>query len=97
MHLTIRIFLLLTALVIALYHVEGKDCLFVRIFMFAFLSYTCYNVKNFIMIFGRVGNLAVALSIRSLPALDERTLLKYILTLGRKGGGGGGVDATPSP
>ena len=38
MHLTIRIFLLLTALVIALYHVEGEDCLFVRIFIFAILS-----------------------------------------------------------
>ena len=45
MHLTIRIFLLLTALVIALYHVEGKDCLFVRIFIFAILSYACYNVN----------------------------------------------------
>ena len=95
MHLTIRIFLLLTALVIALYHVEGKNCLFVRIFMFAFLSYTCYNVKNFIMIFGRVGNLAVALFIRSLPALDERTLLKYILTLGRKGGRRGWMPHPP--
>ena len=45
MHLTIRIFLLLTALVFALYHVEGKDYLFVRIFIFAILSYACYNVN----------------------------------------------------
>ena len=45
MHLTIRIFLLLTALVIALYHVEGKDYLFVRIIIFAILSYACYNVN----------------------------------------------------
>lgn len=41
MHLTIRIFLLLTTLVIAFYHVEGKDCDFVRMFIFAILSYTC--------------------------------------------------------
>ena len=65
MHLTIRIFLLLTALVIAFYHVEGKDCLFVRIFiLFCYLVLYLLNFYNFIMIIGRTWNLAVALFMR---------------------------------